>query len=81
MQNRVLPSEPSCAWHSISANRLEAPITLEVTFKSYRPAELAAYLPSVERVDAHTIRFVGADMVQVSRFLQFLGGYSAGLVP
>ena len=60
---------------------ISSPVTLEVTFKSYTPAEMAAYLPNVERVDAHTIRFVGQDMVEVSRFLQFLGGYSAGLVP
>lgn len=60
---------------------LATPIAVDVTFKSYTPAEIAAYLPSIERVDAHTIRFVGEDMVEVSRFLQFLGGYSAGLVP
>ncbi|NNF26010.1 MAG: M55 family metallopeptidase [Gemmatimonadetes bacterium] len=60
---------------------VDSPVVLDVTFKSYTPAEIAAYLPSVERVDAHTIRFVGQDMVEVSRFLQFLGGYSAGLVP
>ena len=61
--------------------RLEAPITLDVTFKSYTPAEIASYLEGVERVDAHTIRYVGTDMVEISRFLQFLGGYSASLVP
>ena len=61
--------------------RIEAPITLDVTFKSYTPAEIASYLEGVERVDAHTIRYVGADMVEISRFLQFLGGYSASLVP
>ena len=60
---------------------MEGPIRVEVTFKSYTPAEIAAYLPSIERVDAHTIRYVGQDMLEVSRFLQFLGGYSAGLVP
>ncbi|MDH3222383.1 MAG: M55 family metallopeptidase, partial [Gemmatimonadota bacterium] len=60
---------------------METPVTLDVTFKSYTPAEIASYLPSVERTDAHTIRFIGADMLEISRFLQFLGGYSAGLVP
>lgn len=60
---------------------LDGPVTLELTFKSYTPAEIAAYLEGVERVDAHTIRYVGADMVEISRFLQFLGGYNAGLVP
>jgi len=60
---------------------LSRPVTLEVTFKSYRPAELLAYLPSVERADAHSIRFVGNDVLEVSRFLQVLTGYTATLEP
>ena len=60
---------------------LSRPVTLEVTFKSYRPAELLAYLPSVERADAHSIRFIGQDVLDVSRFLQVLTGYSATLEP
>lgn len=62
-------------------HRLEAPVTLDVRFKAYRPAEVLAYLPNVERTDAHSIRFVGRDIVEVSRFLQFLGTYSATLEP
>ena len=60
---------------------LETPIRLEVTFKNYRPAEILAYLPNVDRVDAHSIRFVGQDMVEISRFIEFLGTYEAGLTP
>ncbi len=61
--------------------RLEGPVRLEVTFKNYLPAELASYLPNVERVDAHTIGFTGQDIVEVSRFAQFLGRYRADLTP
>ncbi len=61
--------------------RLERPITLDVRFKSYRPSQLLAYLPQVERTDAHSIRFVGRDMVDVSRFLEFLLSYEVGLQP
>jgi D-amino peptidase len=61
--------------------RLEGPIEVDITFKNYRPAEVMAYLPSVERIDAHTVRFVGKDMPEVSRFLQFLTSYSASLTP
>lgn len=61
--------------------RVETPIQLDVSFKNYRPVEVLAYLPIVERVDAHTIRFVGEDMVQVSKFLSFLLNYSADLSP
>lgn len=61
--------------------RLETPITLDVRFKSYRPAEVLAYLPMVERTDAHSIRFVGKDMVEVSRFLEFMLTYEPSLEP
>jgi D-amino peptidase len=61
--------------------RLEGPVRLELTFKNYRPAELLALLPNVERTDSHTIRFVGRDMVEVARFLTFVGAFEAGLTP
>jgi len=61
--------------------RVEAPITLEVRFKNYLPAEVLAYLPIVERVDAHAVRFVGRDMTEVSRFLTFVTNYEPGLAP
>lgn len=60
---------------------LETPITLDVTFKNYRPSQVLAYLPNVERTDAHSIRFVGQDMVEVSRFLEFMLSYGPGLEP
>lgn len=44
-------------------------------------SQVAALLPGVERLDAHSIRFVGRDMVEVSRFLEFLTSYQAGLTP
>lgn len=61
--------------------RLERPVTLDVRFKSYRPSQLLAYLPQVERTDAHSIRFIGRDMLEVSRFLEFLLSYEVGLQP
>ena len=61
--------------------RLETPVTLDVTFKNYRPSQILAYLPIVERTDAHSIRYVGEDILAVSRFLQFMTNYSAGLEP
>jgi D-amino peptidase len=59
----------------------ETPITLDVRFKNYRPAEVLAYLPIVERTDAHSIRFVGKDMLEVSRFLEFMLTYEPSLAP
>lgn len=61
--------------------RLEPPIELEVSLKHYRPVELLGYLPMVERVDSHTVRFVGKDMVEVSKFLEFMLSYEVSLQP
>ncbi|HSM62200.1 MAG TPA: M55 family metallopeptidase [Longimicrobiales bacterium] len=61
--------------------RLEGPLTLEISFKNYMPAEVLSYLPSVERVDSHTIRYVGEDMTDVSRFIEFATTYRVDLTP
>jgi len=57
------------------------PVTLDLRFKNYRPAEVLAYLPIVERTDAHAIRFRGKDVLEVSRFLEFVDEYEPGLAP
>ncbi len=61
--------------------RLTGNITLDVSFKHYRAAEIVAYLPNIVRVNAHTIRFVGRNMVEVSRFIEFLNTYQTDLSP
>lgn len=60
---------------------MEGPVELEISFKNYMPAEVMAYLPNVDRVDAHTIRFVGRDMTEISRFIAFTTRYSASISP
>jgi D-amino peptidase len=60
---------------------LETPVTLDVRFKNYRPSQVLAYLPIVERTDSHSIRFVGKDMVEVSMFLEFMLSYDGSLAP
>jgi D-amino peptidase len=57
------------------------PVTLEMTFKNYMPSEVLGYLRSIERVDAHTIRFVGRDMQEIADFVDFVENYSADLSP
>jgi D-amino peptidase len=57
------------------------PITLEVSFKNYRPVELLGYLPNIQRIDAHTVRFVARDILEVSRFLEFVTSYDPNLTP
>jgi D-amino peptidase len=61
--------------------RLKTPVELELRFKNYRPAEVLAYLPMVERVDAHSVRFRGKDILEVARFLEFVPHYEPGLSP
>ena len=57
------------------------PITLDVAMKNYRPVELLGYLPNVQRIDSHTVRFVGKDMIEISKFLEFITSYESGLTP
>jgi D-amino peptidase len=61
--------------------RLTAPIQLDVRFKNYRPSELLSYLSIVERTDAHSIKYIGKDMVDVSKFLEFIMSYEPSLEP
>jgi D-amino peptidase len=61
--------------------KLAAPIELDIRFKNYRPAEVLGYLSIVERTDAHSIRFVGKDIIEVSKFLTFINTYELGLEP
>jgi D-amino peptidase len=67
--------------HDFKPYAIKTPVTLEITFKNYTPAELLSYLRSVERVDSHTIRFVGKDMDEVDDFEEFVGNYNADLAP
>ncbi len=60
---------------------VRAPVTLDLRFKHYRPAEMLAYLPIVERPDAHSIRYVGPDMIAISKFLEFVTTYAVTLEP
>ena len=60
---------------------LDTPITLELSLKHYMPVETLSYLPNVDRVNSHTIRFVGQDMIEISKFLRVATGYRIDLQP
>ena len=60
---------------------LDTPITLELSLKHYMPVETLSYLPNVDRVNSHTIRFVGEDMIEISKFLRVATGYRVDLQP
>ncbi len=57
------------------------PITVDVSFKNYRPVELLGYLPNIQRIDSHTVRYVARDVLDVSRFLEFITNYDPTLAP
>ncbi|MFB3153711.1 MAG: M55 family metallopeptidase, partial [Candidatus Acidiferrales bacterium] len=61
--------------------RVETPVTLDVSFKHYRPVEVLAYLRLIERTDSHSIRFRGQDMIEVSDFLRFVLSYDSNAQP
>jgi D-amino peptidase len=61
--------------------RLETPITVQVSFKNYRPPQLLEYLPIVERVDSHTVEFKGKNMHEVSDMIGFINSYDPSLTP
>jgi D-amino peptidase len=60
---------------------LDTPIELELSLKHYQPVELLGYLSNIEKVNSHTIRYVGEDMVEISKFLAFVTGYRVDLQP
>ena len=54
--------------------RIEDPLTLDLTYKSDKAAEMIAYLPNVELIDNHTVRFVGS-IIELSMFIEMALGY------
>ena len=60
---------------------VRAPVTLDLVFKNYRPAEILSYLSIVQRTTSHGIRLIGKDIIEVSRFLEFVGTYEPGIAP
>lgn len=67
--------------HEFKPYTVRTPVTLEISFKNYMPAQMLGYLRIVQRVDSHTIRFMGKDMAEVSDFVDVVDGYSPELAP
>lgn len=57
------------------------PLTLDVTFKHYRPSEVLAYLKGVTRPDSHSIRYTADSMLEIADFMLVVMSYSIGLEP
>jgi D-amino peptidase len=61
--------------------KLSTPVVFEMSFKHYRVAEVLAYLKGVQRTDAHSIRYIGSDMLDVADFELFITTYHLELEP
>ncbi|MBS0363527.1 MAG: M55 family metallopeptidase [Proteobacteria bacterium] len=61
--------------------RIKGPVTVDLTFHFYQPAELLTWLPSVQRTGARSVRFTSGNMVDATRFLAFISSYNFGLQP
>ena len=61
--------------------RVAGPVTVDVSFKNYMPAEVLGYLPMFERTDSHSIRFRAKDMVEASLIMTFIGEYRIDITP
>ncbi len=61
--------------------KVQTPVTVDVSFKNYMPAEVLGYLPLFERTDSHSVRFRAKDMVEASLIMTFLGEYRADITP
>jgi D-amino peptidase len=66
---------------SMKPYKVTTPVTVEIRFKNYRPAEVVAFLPLFTRVDAHAVRYTAKDMVEAYHVLEFLTSYPSSLEP
>lgn len=60
---------------------ISKPVTLELSYKHYVPAETISYLRGVERVGSRTIRYVAKDVAEAVDFVSFADSYKADLTP
>jgi D-amino peptidase len=55
--------------------RAEGPLSVEVAFRSHLQAEVLSLLSGIERTGAHDIALTVADILELTRFIEFLGHY------
>jgi D-amino peptidase len=65
----------------IKPHVLRGPFALDLTYKSYTPAEAMAMLPGIERRTAHTVRYQAQTIPDLVRFLVFATTYRSDLTP
>lgn len=61
--------------------RIREPVTVDLALKSYRPAELLAWLPFVTRTGSREVRWVSPNAGEAMRILQFITNFSIEIDP
>ena len=61
--------------------KVQTPVTVDISFKHYMPAEVLAYLPMFERTGSHSIRYRARDMVEADAIREFVREYRPDLTP
>lgn len=64
-----------------AAPKAKGPVTLDLTFHAYRPAELLSWLPMVERTGARSVRYKAPNPAAAMKFIEFALSYSVELEP
>jgi len=60
---------------------LKGPVTVDLTFKNYQPAQVLALLPMFARTSSHSVRFQAKHMVEAADIMEFIGRYQPDLAP
>lgn len=61
--------------------RIKGPLTIDLTFHFYQPAEVLSWLPMFERTGSRSVRYRAKNVVEATKLLAFILTYSAGLQP
>jgi len=61
--------------------KVQTPVTVDISFKHYMPAEVLAYLPMFERTGSHSIRYRARDMSEADTIREFIEEYRPDLTP
>ncbi len=56
--------------------KIMTPITVEISFKNYRPAQILEYLPLFERTSSHSIKYEAKNMIEASKIIVFILSYN-----
>lgn len=64
-----------------SPAKIKRPVDLEIVFHFYRPAEMLAWLPNVERTGGRSVRYRAATIAEAMKFVGFVLDYNIALEP